>query len=293
MDLAITALAGFLFKTDDEIEDIDFIKSPTMKEYIRCLSIAIFSLLFLDNITLTWFIAICVIPISYYLKQVDSPFWKSLVPLPYLAIAALLHSHEIPSFLSFISTMILFGICAFACVVEAAVFPEEVSLVKLGTRIALIFVFAAIIYFLNPLPSTTSILCLCIGYCLASSVIKLLIMDPSEIIPNEEYEKFAESNIDQIIADTLPALQKEIKEAILINKEVLGKILTFLVISFHTLVNKKSDESQLEIAVNFVKAQVIKVADKLELDGVKEFIETFPEIYIPNLEVEKRRLFKS
>jgi len=290
MELAISAAAGFLFKTDDEIEDIDFIKSPALKEYIRILSIAVFSILFLDNIYISWFLALCVIPISYYLKQVDTPFWKSLVPLPYLAL--LLHSHEIPTLLSLLSTAILFALCAFACVVEAVVFPEEVSLVKLGTRISLIFVFASIIYFLNPLPSTTSILCLCIGYCLASSVIKLLVMEPSEIIPTEEYEKFAESNIDEIIAEEVPALKKVIKEAILINKEVLRRVMTFLVISFHTLVNKESDESQLEIAVKFVKAQVIRVADKLGLDWLKEFVETFPEIYIPNLEVEKRRLLK-
>jgi hypothetical protein len=222
---------------------------------------------------------------------VDTPFWKSLVPLPYLAL--LLHSQiGLPSFISLVSTIILFGICAFACVVEAVVFPEEVSLVKLGTRIGLIFVFSSIIYFLNPQPSTTSILCICIGYCLSSSIIKLLIMEPSEIIPAEEYEKFAESNIDEIIADTLPALKKVINEAILINKEVLRQAMTFLVISFHTLVNKKSDESQLEIAVRFVKAKLIRLAEKLDLDWLKEFVETFPEFYIPNLEVEKSRLLK-
>lgn len=292
MDLAIAAAAGFLFKTVDEIEDIDFIKSPVLKEYIRALSIAVFSILFLDNTYISWFLALCVIPISYYLKQVDTPFWKSLVPLPYLAIALLLHSHEVPSFLSLVSTAILFLICAFACVVEAVVFPEEVSLVKLGTRIGLIFVFASIIYFLNPLPSTTSILCICIGYCLSSSIIKLLIMEPSEIIPTEEYEKFAESNIDEIIAEEIPALKKVINEAILINKEVLRKAMTFLVISFHTLVNKKSDESQLEIAVKFVKAKLIKLAEKLDLDWLKEFVETFPEFYIPNLEIEKSRILK-
>jgi len=293
MELAISAAAGFLFKTVDEIEDIDFIKSPSLKEYTRALSIAVFSILFLDSRYISWFLALCVIPISYYLKQVDTPFWKSLVPLPYLAIAFLLHSHEVPSFLSLLSTAILFVICAFACVVEAVVFPEEISLVKLGTRIGLIFIFASIIYFLNPDPSTTSILCLCIGYCLASSVIKLLTMNPSEIIPTEEYEKFKESNIDEIIAQEIPALKNAIKEAIGMNKEVLRRILTFLVISFHILVNKKSDESQLEIAFRYVKAQVIKVADKLELDWLKEFVETFPEVYIPNLEVEKRRFFSN
>lgn len=292
MDLAITTAAGFLFKTVDEIEDIDFIKSPAFKEYIRALSIAVFSILFLDNTYISWFLALCVIPISYYLKQVDTPFWKSLVPLPYLAIAFLLHSQELPSLVSLLSTAVLFAICAFACVVEAVVFPEEVSLVKLGTRISLIFVFASIIYFLNTESSTTSILCLCIGYCLASSIIKLLVLEPSEIIPTEEYEKFAESNIDEIIAQEVPSLKKVIHEAILINKEVLRKAMTFLVISFHTLVNKKSDESQLEIAIRFVKSQVIKVADKLELDWLKEFVETFPEFYIPNLEIEKSRLLK-
>ena len=117
-------------------------------------------------------------------------------------------------------------------------------------------------------------------------------MEPSEIIPTEEYEKFAESNIDEIIAEEVPALKKVITEAILINKEVLRKAMTFLVISFHTLVNKKSDESQLEIAVKFVKAKLIKLAEKLDLDWLKEFVETFPEFYIPNLEIEKSRLLK-
>jgi hypothetical protein len=290
MDLAI--VAGFLFKTDDEMEDIDFIKSPNLKEYIRTISIAVFSILFLDNIYLTWFITLCVIPISYYLKQVDTPFWKSLVPLPYIALAiSLLHTNEMPSLISLLSNAILFIICAFTCVIEALVFPEEHSLVKIGTRISLVFIFTAIIYFLNPLPSTTNILCLCIGYCIASSIIKLLVMNPSDMIPPEEYEVYAESNIDDIIKKELPVLKGVIEEAILINKEVLRRIMTFIVIVFHTLVNKKSDESQLEIAVNFVKAQVVYVADKLELDWLKDFVESFPEVYIPNLEVEKRRLF--
>jgi hypothetical protein len=290
MELAITAIAGFLFKTIDEIEDIDFIKSPVLKEYIISLSVAVFSILFLDNITLTWFIAVCVIPISYYLKQVDTPFWKSLVPLPYIAL--LLHSHEIPSILSLLSTAILFVLCAFACVIEAVVFPEEFSLVKLGSRISLIFIFASIIYFLNPQASTTNILCLCIGYCLASSFIKLFVMKPEEIIPTEEYEKFAEYNMDDLIAEEIPALKKDIKEAILVNKEVLRKIMTLFVMAFHTLVNKKSDESQLEIAVNYVKSKALHITEALRLGWATEFIETFPDIYIPNLEVEKRRFFK-
>jgi hypothetical protein len=289
MDFAISAAAGFLFKTDDEIEDIDFIKSPIFKEYIRSLSIAAFSMLFLDNTALTWFIALCVIPISYVLKQVDTPFWKSLVPLPYLALA--LSQFADLSLLSLLSNFILFGICAIACIVEATLFPEEFSLVKLGSRIVLIFIFTAIIYFLNPLPSTKHILCLCIGYCLASSIIKLFVMNPSDIIPVKEYERFSEMNIDEIFVEELPLIQDGIKEAIVINKEVLRRSMTLLVIGFHTLVNRKSDESQLEIAVNFVKAKVIKVADALHLDWLKEFVETFPEIHIPNLEVEKRRLF--
>ena len=288
MELAITALAGFLFKTVDEIEDIDFIKSPSLREYIISLSIAVFSILFLDNITLTWFIALCVIPISYYLKQVDTPFWKSLVPLPYIAL--LLHSHEIPSILSLLSSAIFFVICAFACVIEAVVFPEEFSLVKLGSRITLIFIFASIIYFLNPQPSTTNILCLCIGYCLASSVIKLFVMKPEEMIPNQEYDKFAEYNMDQVLEE-IPALKNDIKEAILVNEEVLRKIMTLFVMAFHTLVNKKSDESQLEIAVNYVKSKVLQFTQAFRLDWATEFIETFPDIYIPNLEVEKRRFF--
>ena len=289
MELAITAAAGFLFKTDDEIEDINFIKSPSLKEYIKLLSIAVFSLLFLTNTSLNIFICACVIPISYYLKQVDSPFWKSLVPLPYLALLLSLNAIEDFSLVSILSTAFLFLICAFACVVEAVIFPEEVSLVKLGTRISLIFVFAGIIYFLKPLDSTTHILCLCIGYCLASSIIKLLTIRPEDVIPKEEYEKVEEMNIDDILKSELPAIKSMIQECILINKEVIRKILVFIVIVFHTLVNKKSDESQLEIAVNYVKAKVLKLADALDLEVVKEFIETFPDVYIPNLELEKRR----
>ena len=215
-------MAGFLFKTDDEIEDIDFIKSANFKEYIRTLSIAVFSILFLENTYIAWFVALCVVPISMYLKQVDTPFWKSLIPLPYLAIA--LNIQGIPSLLSLLSAFITFGACAFFCVIEAVVFPEEISLVKLGTRILLIFIFLAMIYFQNTIPSTTSILSLCIGYCLASSIIKLY-TNSTILIPAEEYEN----------NELMKEIQEKFNEAIIVNKEVLRKFFTFIVIYFNKL----------------------------------------------------------
>jgi hypothetical protein len=239
MDLAITAAAGFLFKTLDEIEDIHFIKSPSLKEYIRNLSIAVFSVLFLNNTYMAWLVALCVIPISFYLKQVDTPFWKSLVPLPYLALATLLHTHGfsfsglsgIPSILSLLSTAMSFGVYAFICVLEAMIFPEEISLVKFGSRISLILIFASMIYFLDTNPSTTHLLCLCIGYCLASTMIKFYVHS-SDLIPSKEYEKFSEMTIEEIMAEEIPLIKQGINEGIIANKEVFRRVLMLLVISF-------------------------------------------------------------
>lgn len=293
MDYFISITAGFLFKTADEMEDIDFIESSNYKEYLKILSITVFSILFLKNIPMTLFICLFLIPICYYLKQIDTPYWKSLVPLPYLAL--LLHMVSIEEFstLDIISNFIFFMICAAACVVEAAFFPEEISLVKVATRLILIFVFSSIIFFLNPAPSTTHILCLCIGYCLASTLIKLLVLNPEEILPAKEYEKFSNSNVDEILEEEIPVISNMILEAIRANKDAFAKVLTTGVILFHTLVNKKSDESQLEICIQFFKTHIIKVSSKLELHWLSDFIETFPDFYIPNLEVEKTKLLSS
>lgn len=236
MDLAITAAAGFLFKTLDEIEDIHFIKSQSLKEYIRNLSIAVFSVLFLNNTYMAWLVALCVIPISFYLKQVDTPFWKSLVPLPYLALATLLHTHgfgfsESPGILSLLSTAMSFGVYAFICVLEAMIFPEEISLVKFGSRISLIFIFASMIYFFDTNPSITHLLCLCIGYCLASTMIKFYVHS-SDLIPSKEYEKFSEMTMEEIMAEEIPLIKEGINAGIIANKEVFRRVLMLLVISF-------------------------------------------------------------
>ena len=221
MDLAIAG--GFLFKTLDEIEDIDFIKSSNLKEYIRTLSIAVFSILFLDNTFLAWFFAVCVVPISYYLNQVDTPFWKSLAPLPYLAI--LLHiGQNIGGTESLVSTFILFILCALLCIIEAGLFPEEISLMKVIARVIIIIFLISFICFCNPFPSTINIACFSIGYFLASILIKLY-MNSDNLIRPEEYEKFANYSVKGI-KEEFPLLKEEYNQANLAVKEVFRKYMT-------------------------------------------------------------------
>lgn len=235
MEYLISIVAGSLFKVDDEIEDIDFIKSPLMKEYIQILSIAMFSLVFLNNTTISLFLCIFLVPICYYLNQVDKPFWKSLVPLPYLAFLLQMHTIQSFSITAIISNIILFILFSGMCVMEAAFFPEEVSLVKIGTRIFLSILFTLVILLFRPPSSTTHIICLTIGYFLTSAAIKIFIMDPEDIIPQKEFDKFSGDTIDDILEKETAEIKRELGETIDITKKAFTKIFTCIVMIFRAM----------------------------------------------------------
>jgi hypothetical protein len=233
MEYLISIAAGLLFKVDDEMEDIGFIESPLMKDCIQILSIAMFSLVFLMNTTISLFLCIFLIPICYYLNQVDTPFWKSLVPLPYLAFLLQMYTIQSFSLTAIISNIILFILFSGLCVMEAVVFPEELSLVKIGSRACLSIFFIIIILLFNPPSSITHIICLTLGYFLTSTVVKVFVTNSEDIIPQTEFDKFSGYTIDDILEKEGSGIIRESLEIINLSKKVGTKFFTCIVMIFH------------------------------------------------------------
>ena len=235
MDYLLSMAGGFAFKTLDEIQDIDFIESPIIKHYAIILCIAIIFLVFIKNINISFFFALCVIPISYYLNQIDTLLWKSLVPLPFIAILLQANSIEF-SLASFIKNLFLFLSCCISCIIESQVFPEEISFNKFWTRILIPVIFILFVYVWSPPDYVTNIVLITLGYCMAATLIKLYSIDSSIILPLEELKKYSGKTISEVYHKEIPILLKGISEFMTAYRDLSDKSLRTLVVILYKYV---------------------------------------------------------
>jgi hypothetical protein len=139
MDISyiIALFAGIFVKIVDEIDDVNFLNLKEYKEYFYSIC-TLFSSLFLYN---DIFIAVCciflVIP-GYFLKELDTVYWKTMIPLPFITFLLTMNTlqyiniHDIVQQFFFIFSFIIL------CILEGIVFPEENSNTKIIMRICMI-----------------------------------------------------------------------------------------------------------------------------------------------------------
>jgi len=178
---AIPFCAGAFMKIVDEIEDVNLLDLKEYTQYFYTLC-TLFITLWMYNdsyISASWITLI--IPASYYINQIDSNFWKSLIPIPFITLF-LRANIEKPFILSDLLQKISYIIFAcFFIILEEKLTPEESSIYKILFRLLIILGSMGIIYLTSDLSSAEfikSCSLFIIGYCAISVISKSLLSDP-------------------------------------------------------------------------------------------------------------------
>lgn len=177
---AIPFCAGAFMKVVDEIEDVGILNLEEYKEYFQTLCILFITLwMYRDPyISASWISLI--IPASYYINQIDSNFWKSLIPIPFITLL-LTANIEQPFILSDIAQKLSYIIFAcFFIILEEKFTPEESSIYKILFRLLIILGSIGIIYLTSELSSAEfikSCSLFIIGYCTVSVISKVFLED--------------------------------------------------------------------------------------------------------------------
>jgi len=176
---AIPFCAGAFMKVVDEIEDVGILNLEEYKEYFQTLCILFITLWMYSDpyISASWISLI--IPASYYINQIDSNFWKSLIPIPFITL--LLTANIEKPILSDIAQKIAYIVFAcFFILLEEKLTPEESSIYKILFRVLIILGSLGIIYLTSELSSAEfikSCSLFIIGYCALSVISKVFLED--------------------------------------------------------------------------------------------------------------------
>ena len=195
MDNIVSLIAGILFKVVDEIEDTD-IQIPEEYKYILkfLFTISVFVCLY-NNVLLSLILVIFMIPVCFYVKQVDTVFWKSIISIPIITLILQINLLQIYTKYDMMHLIIYYlPIQLIFAVMEAKMFPEETSERKTISRIYTVFALLIALllapYVLSSLHTVSSKyiefimtgLIILIGYFSTSIISKSLVLQNTEII---------------------------------------------------------------------------------------------------------------
>jgi len=155
MESLIPIFAGGFMKLVDEMEDAHILEE--YKEYAQTLCTLFISLWFYSNVYISLLFILCVIPACYFVKQIDTVYWKTLIPIPFIIFLLKMDTLEYIDTYDIVQralTMIIIFILIF---VEAKVNPEETSLRKIVCRVFYIILGFAVIYLTSELSSAAFI----------------------------------------------------------------------------------------------------------------------------------------
>lgn len=195
MDNIVSLIAGILFKVVDEIEDTD-IQIPEEYKYILkfLFTISVFVCLY-NNVLLSLILVIFMIPVCFYVKQVDTVFWKSIISIPIITLILQINLLQIYTKYDMMHLIIYYlPIQLIFAVMEAKMFPEETSerktIARIYTVFALLIALLLAPYVLSSLHTVSSKyiefimtgLIILIGYFSTSIISKSLVLQNTEII---------------------------------------------------------------------------------------------------------------
>jgi hypothetical protein len=195
MDNIVSLVAGILFKVVDEIEDTD-IQIPEEYKYILkfLFTISVFVCLY-NNVLLSLILVVFMIPVCFYVKQVDTVFWKSIISIPIITLILQINLLQIYTKYDMMHLIIYYlPIQLIFAVMEAKMFPEETSerktIARIYTVFALLIALLLAPYVLSSLHTLSSKyiefimtgLIILIGYFSTSIISKSLVLQNTEII---------------------------------------------------------------------------------------------------------------
>ena len=187
MENIVSLVAGILFKVVDEIEDTDIQIPEDYKIYIKTLCIVFVTLFFYDNILYTLIFIFFIIPVCFYVKQIDTAYWKSLIPIPFIIFVLKgLYPTKISTQTIFTSLFV----CIFTLYIivkESNEYTEETSERKIIARVCFMFfnlLSLIIIKYINSplLNNLIPGIIVSIGYFSTSIISKSLVLQNAEII---------------------------------------------------------------------------------------------------------------
>lgn len=180
MERALGFFAGMFFKLADEILDVKYPALLEYSEYIKTYCVFFFSFVFYSYpelaISFLFFIALC-----YYMNQIDTPFWKSMIPIPLFTLLLTYQNLQFKGILDLLEKLSISIFLLLFFYIEDKSFPEETSERKKIFRILAILVctasFLILPYFQNPeiLYVVNNIL---ISYCATSVAIQSSLVLP-------------------------------------------------------------------------------------------------------------------
>jgi hypothetical protein len=186
MDDIVSLVAGILFKVVDEIEDTDIQIPEDYKIYIKTLCIVFITLFFYDNILYTLVFIFFIIPVCFYVKEIDTAYWKSLIPIPFIiCMLKGFYPTEI-TIQAIIIYLLVCIICVYITIKESHLYPEETSERKIIGRVYLLFInivsliivkYINLQVFNNLIPG----IIVSIGYLSTSIISKSLVLQDAEI----------------------------------------------------------------------------------------------------------------
>ena len=176
-------LSGSIFKITDEILDTNYKPLLPYVEYSKTLCTIVMTIFLYKDLFSSILYIVAIIPICFYVNQIDKTYFKSLIPLPFIIL--LLHYNTI-EWNKFDCIHINLYIFAFFIVyIEDISFPEETSNKKIITRIITAGVLIGCIYIINNYSSSIEyiipMLYFGIGYCFTSVLFKTVFYDESYI----------------------------------------------------------------------------------------------------------------
>ena len=166
-------MAGAFIKIVDEMEDTHILEE--YKEYAKTLCTLFSTLWFYNDSYVSLIYIACVIPASLYVNQIDTVYWKTLVPMPFITFLLKMNTMEYLETTDIVQRIIfavgMFGILVF----EDKLIPEETSIRKIVSRVCFIMLALLTINLTSELPSGAFIktcMLYIIGYCSVSVISK-------------------------------------------------------------------------------------------------------------------------
>jgi hypothetical protein len=189
MESIISLTAGSLFKLVDEIEDTDTKLFEGYKEYIQTLCTAFISLWLYNNAYISLIHILIILPLCLYVNQVDTLYWKTLLPLPFITFLLNAHTLANVDIYEIFQVSIAFILTILYIILESYMFPEETSTSKMITRIGLVLVFSLLLFLITTnmknegfVNFSKSLLLFGIGYLCVSVISKVFFIEEVETL---------------------------------------------------------------------------------------------------------------
>lgn len=174
----IALLAGTFFKLADELLDTHHPLLIEYSEHIKTLCIVFTTLFFYMNIEISILIILVYIPSCFYMNQIDTPFWNSMIAIPFITSLFTYQSltyRGVTDILEKCSVTFLLFLIKF---LESKTFPEEYSKNKIIFRTGVVLVCIVSLYisqfFIDPTFICSMLYSLGIGYFGTSVVFKTI-----------------------------------------------------------------------------------------------------------------------